>query len=153
MAAVAVAAVAVAAVAVAAVMAAVAVVVAVEVAVVMVARVVMVLVVDQEIILMKATPRHNSDGIALIMVMCAIVVLSILAAAFAYSMKVETRLAQNADSEEQFLWLGRSGVECACWILSQQPTGRTLRFAEPKMGRWIRQPGRIQQRVVVRLAR
>jgi general secretion pathway protein K len=72
---------------------------------------------------MKATPRHNSDGIALIMVMCAIVVLSILAAAFAYSIKVETRLAQNADSEEQLLWLGTSGVQRACWILSQHPPG------------------------------
>ena len=72
---------------------------------------------------MKATPSHNSDGIALIMVMCAIVVLSILAAAFAYSIKVETRLAQNADSEEQLLWLGTSGVQRACWILSQHPPG------------------------------
>jgi len=72
---------------------------------------------------MKATPRHNSDGIALILVMCAIVVLSILAAAFAYSIKVETRLAQNADSEEQLLWLGASGVQRACWILSQHPPG------------------------------
>jgi general secretion pathway protein K len=69
---------------------------------------------------MKATPRHNSDGIALIMVMCAIVVLSALAAGFALSMKVETRLAQNADSEEQLLWQGASGVQRACWILSQQ---------------------------------
>jgi general secretion pathway protein K len=71
---------------------------------------------------MKTSLRHNSDGIALIMVMCAIVVLSILAAAFAYSIKVETRLAQNADSEEQLLWLGASGVQRACWILSQQVT-------------------------------
>ena len=72
---------------------------------------------------MKTSLRHNSDGIALIMVMCAIVVLSILAAAFAYSIKVETRLAQNADSEEQLLWLGASGVQRACWILSQHPPG------------------------------
>jgi general secretion pathway protein K len=72
---------------------------------------------------MKATPRHNSDGIALIMVMCAIVVLSALAAGFALSMKVETRLAQNANSEEQLLWLGVSGVQRACWILSQHPPG------------------------------
>ena len=72
---------------------------------------------------MKATPRHNSDGIALIMVMCAIVVLSALAAAFAYSMKVEARLAQNANSEQQMLWLGRSGVELARYVLSQHPAG------------------------------
>ena len=71
---------------------------------------------------MKATPRHNSDGIALIMVMCAIFVLSALAAGFVLSMKVETRLAQNADSEQQLLWLGRSGVELARYVLSQQLT-------------------------------
>jgi type II secretory pathway component PulK len=74
-------------------------------------------------LLMEATPRHNSDGMALIMVMCAIFVLSALAAGFALSMKVETKLAQNANSEQQLLWLGRSGVEFACYILSQHPPG------------------------------
>jgi general secretion pathway protein K len=69
---------------------------------------------------MKATPRHNSGGIALIMVMCAVFVLSALAAGLTLSMKVETRLAQNANSEQQMLWLGRSGVEYARYILSQE---------------------------------
>lgn len=69
---------------------------------------------------MKATPRRDSDGMALIMVMCAIFVLSALAAGFALSMKVETKLAQNANSEQHLLWLGRSGVEFARYILSQQ---------------------------------
>ena len=72
---------------------------------------------------MKATPRHNSDGIALIMVMCTIFVLSALAAGFVLSMKVETRLAQNAYSEQQLLWLGRSGVELARYVLMQHPQG------------------------------
>jgi general secretion pathway protein K len=72
---------------------------------------------------MKATPHHNSDGIALIMVMCAIFVFSALAAGFALSIKVETRLAQNAGSEEQLLWLGTSGMQRAGWILSQHPPG------------------------------
>ena len=72
---------------------------------------------------MKATPRHDSDGIALIMVMCAIFVLSALAAGFVLSMKVETRLAQNANSEQQLLWLGRSGVELARYVLMQHPQG------------------------------
>jgi type II secretory pathway component PulK len=69
---------------------------------------------------MKIHPRRNSDGIALIMVMCAIFVLSALAAELTLSMKVETRLAQNANSEQQMLWLGRSGVEYARYILSQE---------------------------------
>jgi type II secretory pathway component PulK len=71
---------------------------------------------------MKATPRHNSDGIALIMVMCAIFVLTAMAAGFALSMKVETKLGQNANSEQQLLWLGRSGVELARYVLSQELT-------------------------------
>jgi general secretion pathway protein K len=69
---------------------------------------------------MKIALHHRSDGMALVMVMCAIVVLSILAAAFALSMKVETRLAQNAGYEEQFLWMGVSGVQRAAWILAQE---------------------------------
>lgn len=62
----------------------------------------------------------NYSGIALIIVMIAITALSILAAGFAYSMKVETKLAQNANSETELLWLGRSGVERARWILAQE---------------------------------
>jgi type II secretory pathway component PulK len=69
---------------------------------------------------MKVRVHHNSGGIALIMVMCAIFVLSALAAGLTLSMKVETRLAQNANSEQQMLWLGRSGVEYARYILSQE---------------------------------
>ena len=59
-------------------------------------------------------------GIALIIVMITIFSLSVLAAIFAASMKIETKLAQNADHEEQLLWLGRSGVELARYVLSQQ---------------------------------
>ena len=45
-------------------------------------------------------------------------VLTILAAGFAYSMKVETKLARNANSEAELEWLGRSGVEYARWVLA-----------------------------------
>jgi general secretion pathway protein K len=58
---------------------------------------------------------------ALIMVMIAIAVFSALAAALWASMKVETELARHADNEQQLLWLGRSGMEYARWILSQHP--------------------------------
>ncbi len=61
--------------------------------------------------------RH---GIALIIVMISIFVLSMLAGGFAYSMKVETKLARNANNEAELEWLGRSGVEYARWILVQQ---------------------------------
>jgi general secretion pathway protein K len=69
---------------------------------------------------MKFPRKKNSrSGMALIVVMIAIFVFAGLAAKFALSMKVETKLAQKADNEQQLLWLGRSGVEYARWILAQ----------------------------------
>jgi general secretion pathway protein K len=65
----------------------------------------------------RSNPR---SGIALIIVMISIFVLTMLAGGFAYSMKVETRLARNANSESELEWLGRSAVECARWELAQQ---------------------------------
>lgn len=52
--------------------------------------------------------------------MICIFVLTVLAGGFAYSMKVETKLARNANSESELEWLGRSAVECARWELAQQ---------------------------------
>lgn len=66
------------------------------------------------------TPSHRrAKGIALVIVMISIFVLSMLAGAFAYSMKVETKLARNANSESELEWMGRSAVECARWELAQ----------------------------------
>jgi general secretion pathway protein K len=64
-------------------------------------------------------PRQRA-GIALIVVMIAITVLSIMVAIFAFDMKVETKLAQNSNSETELIWLGRSGVEFARYVLAQQ---------------------------------
>jgi type II secretory pathway component PulK len=69
---------------------------------------------------MKIPVQTKPRGIALIIVMIAIFVLSVMAAGFAYSMKVETKLVQNAENEEQLFWLGRSGVELARWVLAQE---------------------------------
>jgi Type II secretory pathway, component PulK len=52
--------------------------------------------------------------------MVAIFVLSILIGGFALSMKVETKLAMNANNEAELIWLGRSGVELARWVVAQQ---------------------------------
>jgi general secretion pathway protein K len=71
---------------------------------------------------MKINHHSATAGIALVIVMICITVLAMLAAGFAYSMKVETRLAQNANSETELTWLGLSGVERARWILAQQLT-------------------------------
>ena len=73
--------------------------------------------------LLRAPRLESCPGeraIALIIVMICIFVLTILAGGFAYSMKVETRLARNANSEVELEWLGRSAVECARWELAQQ---------------------------------
>lgn len=61
-------------------------------------------------------------GIALIIVMVVITFFSILAAAFAYRMKVETRLARNATYNAEMDWLGRSGVELAKYVIAVQRT-------------------------------
>jgi type II secretory pathway component PulK len=67
-----------------------------------------------------SAPGSAQEGIALIIVMISIFVLTMLAGGFALSMKVETRLARNANSETELEWLGRSAVECARWELAQQ---------------------------------
>ena len=69
---------------------------------------------------MKIRLNTQPRGIALIMVMLVIFVLGMLAGGFAYSMKVELRLAQNHNSETEMEWLGRSGVELARYVLAQQ---------------------------------
>jgi len=69
---------------------------------------------------MKIPRPTSARGIALIIVMISIFVLSMLAGGFAYSMKVETKLARNSNNEAELEWLGRSGVEYARWILVQQ---------------------------------
>jgi len=69
---------------------------------------------------------HSSpapQGIALIIVMIAIVSLGILAGNFAYSMKVETTLARNANRDADLEWLGRSGIELAKYVLAQPSPG------------------------------
>jgi general secretion pathway protein K len=66
--------------------------------------------------------RHSEKGIALVIVMISIFVLTILAAGFAFSMKVETKLAQQANNETELQWLGRSGMEYARWVLFLQGT-------------------------------
>ena len=58
-------------------------------------------------------PNHRRSGIALIIVMICITVLAIMAAGFAYSMKVETRLAMNSNSEADLLAIGWGSIQKA----------------------------------------
>jgi general secretion pathway protein K len=71
---------------------------------------------------MKFRPHSHprASGMAMIIVMIVILVLGVLAGGFAYSMKVETKLAQNSGFEGDLEWLGRSGVELARYILVQE---------------------------------
>jgi general secretion pathway protein K len=62
--------------------------------------------------------NNSRSGIALVIVMISVFVLTILAAGFAFSMKVETKLAQHANNETELQWIGRSGVQYAQWVLS-----------------------------------
>lgn len=68
--------------------------------------------------------KRLDAGIALIMVLLVILVLGIIAGGFAYSMKVETKLAQNGRWDQDMRWLGRSGVELARYVLAQELTIR-----------------------------
>jgi type II secretory pathway component PulK len=69
---------------------------------------------------MRCQTGRPQAGIALIIVMVVIIVLSIIAGGFAYSMKVETTLARNASYDHDLEWLGRSGVELARYVLAQR---------------------------------
>jgi general secretion pathway protein K len=62
--------------------------------------------------------RFEESGIALIVVMIAVLVLSLLAWKFAAYMKTEMTLARNANNEAELEWIGRSGIEYAKWVLS-----------------------------------
>src|SRR5688572_20361607 len=72
---------------------------------------------------MRIHPQKHSAGIALIIVLVVIVALGILAGGFAYTMKVETKLARNASFDVEFEWLARSGIELAKYVLGQNSMG------------------------------
>jgi general secretion pathway protein K len=74
---------------------------------------------------MKISPRHGRRGFAVIIALVAVAVLSIMAGALAMFMKVESQLAQNGNDDEKLMWIGRAGVERACWILANEPPGPT----------------------------
>jgi general secretion pathway protein K len=71
---------------------------------------------------LSTSKGRNKRGIALIIVMLVIAVLSVLAAGFAYMIRVESKLARNAQHEAEMLWLAWSGVELARYVLGQQLT-------------------------------
>ena len=69
---------------------------------------------------MKLTLNNRPAGVALIIVMIAVVSLSILAGIYAHSMKVEARLSMNSNEDTRLEWAGRSGIEAAKYQLGLQ---------------------------------
>lgn len=65
---------------------------------------------------------QGESGIALVIVMIVVISLGLLAGGFVMSMKVETKLARNAQFDPELDWLGRSGVEVARYVVGQNMT-------------------------------
>jgi general secretion pathway protein K len=68
----------------------------------------------------QSASNRRESGIALIVVMLVVIVLAGLAGAFAYTMKVEMRLARHSNNSAEMEWLGRSGMELARYVLMMQ---------------------------------
>lgn len=97
---------------------------------------------------MKAVRSQNRirgrGGVALVIVLLTLFTLGGMAAVFAYSMKVETRLAMNTSNAGELEWLGRSGVEYAKWILMQQDRVSSERGFHALNQFWAGGPGPIE---------
>ena len=63
--------------------------------------------------------HRRSRGAALVIVLVLVLSMAVIAGAFAYAMKIETRLAVNTQSSPELEWLGRSGIEFAKWVVDR----------------------------------
>ena len=64
--------------------------------------------------------RRQARGAALVIVLVLVLSMAVIAGAFAYAMKIETRLSVNTQSAPELEWMGRSGVEFSKWVLDTQ---------------------------------
>jgi type II secretory pathway component PulK len=69
---------------------------------------------------MKIVLHRKPQGIAMVIVMVSLFVLAAMAGLFAFHMQVETKLAMNSNNSGDLECLGRSGIEVARWVLSQE---------------------------------
>jgi hypothetical protein len=77
----------------------------------------------------KTRPNRQASrrGIALVLVMMTIIVLSAIVGSLAISMSTEMRLARNTEYDAQMEWMGRSGVELARYALANKcPEQKTI---------------------------
>jgi general secretion pathway protein K len=89
---------------------------------------------------MKFNLPAANRGIALMMVLIVVMVFSAMAGLFAYSMKVETKLARNSSFDADFEWAARSGVEVARWVLANDSTGPFAQ-SDSSLNKWAGGPG------------
>lgn len=88
-------------------------------------------------------------GIALIIVLIIVAALTVIVTGFAYSMRVETKLARNTRFNPDMDWLGRSGVELARYLLSKRAPGEEQMDALHQ--KWAGGPGRIDMDAMAEL--
>jgi general secretion pathway protein K len=71
---------------------------------------------------LKTRINHHSsrNGIALVLVMLTVIVLSAIVGGLAISMNTEIRLARNTGYDTQMVWMGRSGIELARYALANK---------------------------------
>lgn len=69
---------------------------------------------------LQVQPNPRTHSFALIVALLAIFVLSANAALLWYSMQVDMKLAAQSEDEPNLVWLGRSGVELARYVLAQE---------------------------------
>ena len=76
----------------------------------------------------KFRGARSENGVALIIVLVVITVLGILAGGFAYSMKIEMRLAQQTTLDSDFEWMGRfwQGLRWLAPLLALMAVARAL---------------------------
>lgn len=89
---------------------------------------------------MRFQHQRQRSGIALIIVLVVIVALGILAGGFAYTMKVETKLARNASFDVEFEWAARSGIEHAKYVLGEDMKGPNAAY-DGYNEKWAGGPG------------
>jgi general secretion pathway protein K len=69
---------------------------------------------------LEISPASRVHSFALIVALLAVFVLSANAALLWYSMQVDMKLAAQAQNEPNLVWLGRSGLELASYVLTQE---------------------------------
>jgi general secretion pathway protein K len=85
--------------------------------------------------------NKQRSGIALVIVMLIVLVLGVVAGGFAYSMRVEMRLARQTNNDTDLEWLGRSGVELAKFVVGQKTLVPQERDFEALNQIWAGGPG------------